>query len=180
MLSAFLMALHIIMHAVVAKSTPTTPLARFAAFKRAKSLHNGINVSCLEQTWNKEVLTQNGLKASDFELLKRPEFKSVRLLVAFEHFEDEKIPVEQIFPRIDNIVKQCRLYGFKLVICYHSGNFNGNNHQAETARIAGLWLKLTKRYMRISRGMLFLELLNEALYMDPKIWKDALHNEVWK
>ena len=177
-LGAIFIALHIIMHPGVAKSTPTTPVARLLAFKRAKSLNNGISVSWLEQTWNKELLTQKGLKNNDFELLKRLGFKSIRLPVAFEHFEDEKILVEQIFPRIDNIVKQCRLYGFKLIICYHSGNFNDNSYPAETSRIISLWLKLTKRYMHVSRDMLFFELYNEPRHMDPQIWKDAAYNIV--
>jgi endoglucanase len=164
------------MHISVAKSNPTTPPARLLAFKRAKSLDNGINVSWLEQTWNKDVLTQNGLKDSDLALLKKLGFKSIRLPVAFEYFETAHIPVEQIFSHIDNIVKQCNLYGFKLIIDYHYGNLTDTNYLSETPRVINLWLKLTKRYQHVSYDNLFFELYNEPLHMNPQIWKDAAYN----
>jgi len=37
-------------HPLVAKSNPTIPVARLTAFKRAKSLGNGVSFSWLEQT----------------------------------------------------------------------------------------------------------------------------------
>src|SRR5438105_1149120 len=77
----FVLLLYAITLPTIAKSNPTTPLARLIAFKRAKSLDNGISVSWLEQTWNKDVLTENGLKAGDFALLKQLGFKSIRLPV---------------------------------------------------------------------------------------------------
>src|ERR1700709_2093434 len=82
----------VLMHTGIAKSNPTTPPARALAFKRAQSLDNGISVSWLEQTWNKDILTQNGLKTTDLLLLKKLGFKSIRLPVAFEYFENKHIP----------------------------------------------------------------------------------------
>ena len=177
-LSRLALTLVITMHCIVAKSNPTTPADRLTAFKRAKSLDNGISVSWLEQTWNKDVLNKNALKSTDFELLKRLGFKSIRLPVAFSYFADQHIPDEQIFAHIDNIVKQCNLYGFKLVICYHSGNFNENNYLAETPQIIDLWSKLTKRYLHQGHENLFFELYNEPPHMNPQIWKDAAYNIV--
>jgi endoglucanase len=177
-ISTFMLVLYVTLYPLIAKSNPTTPAARLLAFKRAKSLDNGISVSWLEQTWNKDLLTGDVLKSTDFELLKKLGFKSIRLPVAFEYFEDKHIPDEQIFSRIDNIVRQCGLYGLKLVICYHSGSFNDNNYIAETSRIADLWLKLTKRYMNVNRDQLFFELYNEPPHVDPQTWKDAAYNLV--
>jgi len=162
----------------IAKSNPTTPVARVVAFKRAKSLDNGISVSWLEQTWNKDALSQNGLKKADFMLLKQLGFKSIRLPVAFEYFEAEHTPIEQIFTHIDNIVKKCNLYGFKLIIDYHNGNFNDANYLTETSKIINLWLKITKRYQHVSHDNLFFELYNEPPHMNPQIWKDAAYNIV--
>jgi endoglucanase len=166
------------MQAITAKSNPTTPSARLLAFKRARSLDNGVSVSWLEQTWNKSVLTQNGLKNTDLALLKKLGFKSIRLPVAFEHFDSEHIPVEQLFSHIDNIVKQCDLYGFKLIISYHYGNLNDTNYISETQRVINLWLKLTKKYKNTRYDNLFFELYNEPLHMNPQIWKDAAYNMV--
>ena len=131
-IGTFALVLSVLMFPHIAKSNPTTPAARLLAFKRAKSLDNGASVSWLEQTWNKGVLTENGLKPTDFTLLKQLGFKSIRLPVAFEFFENQKIPDEQIFSHIDNIVSQCSLYGFKLVIGYHYGNFNEKNYRNGT------------------------------------------------
>jgi endoglucanase len=177
-ISIFMLVIYVAMYPVIAKSNPTTPAARLLAFKRAKSLDNGISVSWLEQTWNKDILTADALTNIDFELLKRLGFTSIRLPVAFEYFEDKHIPDEQIFSHIDNIVRQCGLYGFKLVICYHSGSFNDDNYLTETPRIADLWVKLAKRYIHVSPDKLFFELYNEPPHMDPQKWKDAAYNIV--
>jgi endoglucanase len=166
------------MHPVIAKSNPTKPGDRLTAFKRAKSLDNGLSVSWLEQTWDNNVLNENTLKSADFAFLKRLGIKSIRLPVAFEYFEDKHIPDEQIFSHIDNIVKQCDLYGFKLIIDYHNGSFGENNYLTETPRIINTWLKLTKRYKNVSCDRLFFELYNEPPHMDPQIWKDAAYNIV--
>ena len=173
-----LLILTLIPHGYLAKSNPTTPVVRLLAFKRAKSLDNGISISWLEQTWNKDALTQNGLKDADLKLLKRLGFKSIRLPVAFEYFETAHIADELVLKCIDKVVSQCDLYGFKLIIGYHYGNFNEKNSVAETLRITNLWLKLTKRYKKESADKLFFELYNEPPHMDPQIWKDAAYNVV--
>jgi endoglucanase len=162
----------------LAKSNPTTPPERLMAFKRAKNLDNGITISWLERKWNKGVLNENGLKNSDLVLLKKLGFKSIRLPVAFEYFDTEHIPDEKVFSNIDKVVKQCRLYGFKLVIGYQYGELNEKNYLSETPRISNLWLKLTKRYMGEGYGQLFFELYSEPLHMDPKVWQDAAYNIV--
>jgi endoglucanase len=177
-IGTFVLIICVTIHPITAKSNPTTPIARLIAFKRAKSLDNGINVSWLGQPRDKDILTQNHLKLTDFKLLKKLGFKSIRLPVAFEYFEDQHIPIEQLFSHIDNIVKQCSLYGFKLIIDYQYGDFNENNYLVETPRIIDLWLKLTKRYKRVSGDKLFFELYNEPPHMDPQIWKDAAYNIV--
>ncbi len=158
---------------VIAKSNPTTQAARSAAFKRAKSLDNGVSFSWLEQTWNKDALAETRISDTDLLLLKKLGFKSIRLPVAFEYYENEHIADERIFSHIDNIVKQCGLYGFKLIIDYHNGNFNENNFPVETKTIINLWLKLAKRYKKVSDDDLFFEIYNEPPHMDPQVWKDA-------
>jgi endoglucanase len=168
--------LFIVVLAHIAKSNPTIPNSRLIAFKRAKSLDNGITISWFEQTWNKDVLAKKPLKSTDFELLKKLGIKSIRLPVAFGYFESEHIPVEQLFTHIDNFVKQCNLYGFKLIIDYHNGKFNDTNYNTETPKLINLWIKLTKRYAHVSHDMLFFELYNEPPHMDPQIWKDAAFN----
>ena len=168
----------IAMPANIAKSNPTTPISRLIAFKRAKSLDNGISISWYEQTWNKDILAKKPLKTTDFELLKQLGFKSLRLPVAFAYFESEHIPVEQLFTHIDNFVKQCSQYGFKVIIDYHNGNFNDTNYNTETPKLIDLWTKLAKRYAHVSHDNLFFELYNEPPHMDPQIWKDAAYNIV--
>ncbi|HZY38382.1 MAG TPA: cellulase family glycosylhydrolase, partial [Mucilaginibacter sp.] len=122
----------VVAHPLIAKSNPTIPAARLTTFKRAKSLDGGVSISWLEQTWNREALAENHLTNTDFLLLKKIGFKSIRLPVAFEYYENKDVDDEQIFSHIDNIVKQCRLYGVKLIIDYHGGNFNENNFREET------------------------------------------------
>ncbi len=173
-----IMWLTLISSSIIAKSNPTVPQARLTAFKRAKSLDNGISVSWLEQTWNSNIFKEKALKSSDFQLLKHLGFKSVRIPVAFEYFASQHIPVEQIFSQIDNIVKQCSLYGLKLIIDYHGGGFNDNNYKDETKTITNTWLTIAKRYRQVNANELFFELYNEPPHMDPQIWKDAAYNIV--
>ncbi|MBD1393911.1 glycoside hydrolase family 5 protein [Mucilaginibacter glaciei] len=166
------------MQALVAKSNPNLPTARQLAFKRALSLNNGVSVSWLEQTWNKDNLGQTATKIIDFKLIKQLGFKSIRLPVAFNYFDTTGIPVEKVFTHIDEVLKQCKLYGIKLIIDYHYGNLNDNNYLTETKKLISLWLILTKRYIRESPENVFFELYNEPPHMDPKVWKDAVYNIV--
>ncbi|WP_162276886.1 glycoside hydrolase family 5 protein [Mucilaginibacter pedocola] len=166
------------MHSLNAKSKPTPSNERLEAFKRAKSLNNGVSVSWLEQWWNKDALSVSHIKTSDYELLRTLKITTIRLPVAFEHFESTKIPVEKVFTHIDEVLKQCRLYGIKLIIDYHYGKINDNNYLTETPKVINSWLLLTKRYIRESPNVLFFEIYNEPPHMDPKVWKDAAYNIV--
>jgi endoglucanase len=162
----------------VAKSNPRVPADRLTAFKRARSLDNGVSVSWLEQTWSKDMLNSNPLKTSDYELMKKLGFKSIRLPVAFTHFEGQQVPLEQVLARVDEVWKRCKQYGFKLIVDYHYGNFKDDNYLTETPKIINLWEKLAKRYINESHDGLFFEIYNEPPHMDPKIWKDAAYNIV--
>ncbi|MDP9078442.1 MAG: glycoside hydrolase family 5 protein [Bacteroidota bacterium] len=172
----FILILSIAVPAHIAKSNPSTPNSRLVAFKRAKSLDNGITISWFEQTWNKDILAKNPLKVTDFELLKKLGFKSLRLPVAFSYFQSQNIPVEQLFSHIDNFVKQCGLYGFKVIIDYHSGNLDDTNYNSETSKLIELWTKLAKRYIHVNHDELFFELYNEPPHMNPQTWKDVAFN----
>jgi len=162
----------------LAKSSPKMQQARSLAFKRAQSLDNGISISWLEQTWVKQTFAEEGLKKNDLELLKKLGFKSIRLPVAFSWFQEQHIPDEQVYKRIDQVVKQCHDYGFKLVIDYHYGKLNDSNYLVETPIIINRWLKIVKRYIHTSADDVFFELYNEPPRIDPKVWKDAAYNIV--
>jgi len=159
-----------------AKSKPKTAPNRVIAFKRAQSLNNGVSVSWLEQTWNKNILDTVELKPADFKLLKKLGFKSIRLPVAFAYFETQGTPMDKLLACIDDVVKQCNEYGFKLIIDYHAGELNDSNYLTETPRIINLWQLLAKRYLNQSADNLFFELYNEPPHMDPQTWKDAIYN----
>jgi endoglucanase len=162
----------------IAKSSPKNINARALVFKRAATLNNGISFSWLEQTWNKNSLRQGAINDTDFKLIKRLGFRSIRLPVAFTYFESAGVPAAEILEYIDNVVKQCHRYGFKLVLDYHYGNLNDINGNAETVKIITLWTKLAKRYKHIDAGELFFELYNEPPHMNPDVWKDVAYNVV--
>lgn len=158
-----------------AKSKPTVSAERATAFKRAKSLDNGISISWLEQTWNKDILKAD-IDQRDFSLLKALGFKSVRLPVAFNFFEQQKLPLNDVLAQIDRVLKLCNKYGFKLVLDYHYGELNDNNFLTETPKIINLWLILAKRYKGVSADNLLFEIYNEPPPMNPQVWKDAAYN----
>ncbi|GGH16318.1 glycoside hydrolase family 5 protein [Mucilaginibacter phyllosphaerae] len=168
----------IITHGSIAKNNPTRLNERQVAFKRAKSLDNGVSLSWLEQTWNKDVLGIKPIKKSDFELIKKLGFKSVRLPVAFAYFRANNVPVEKVFTHIDEVLKQCTVYGLKLIIDYHYGNLNDTNYLTETPKIINQWMILTKRYIRENPEKVFFEIYNEPGRINPKVWKDAAYNIV--
>ena len=145
-------------------------------FKRVQSLDNGISISWLEQTWDKNILDEAAIKPSDFQLLKKLGFKSIRLPVAFEYFQANNSSINKILERVDEILKLCHLYGFKLIICYHSGNLTENTYQVETPKVIELWTTLSKRYINQNADNLFFELYNEPPHMNPGIWEDAANN----
>jgi endoglucanase len=162
----------------LAKSNPTQPISRALLFQRAASLDNGVSISWLEQTWNTDLLQQIPVKNTDFALLKRLGFKSIRLPVAFSYFDSMQISRGEVFARIDEIVKQCKAFGFKLIIDNHYGNLNDSNYQTETPRIINLWLNVAKRYQKESNNFLFFEIYNEPPRMNPQAWKDVAYNIV--
>jgi endoglucanase len=166
------------MHITNAKNKPKYFADRQTAFRRASGLDKGISISWLEQTWNAGILDTDEIKKTDYALLKKLGFKSIRLPVAFEYFEDRQIPLQKVFSHIDAIVKQCNLYGLKLVIVYHYGNINDNNYVSETQKTINLWQILAKRYQNVSADNLFFEVYNEPPHMDPQRWKDAAYNIV--
>ncbi|MEO6149264.1 MAG: cellulase family glycosylhydrolase [Mucilaginibacter sp.] len=151
---------------------------RQTAFKRAKSLDNGISISGLEQTWNANILNKEVLTNSDLILLKKLGFKSIRLPVAFKYFQTKHIPSQRVFTKIDRVVKQCKAYGFKLVIDYHYGSLTDTSYLTETPQIINFWLQIAKRYSNERTDYLFFEIYNEPPHMDPKVWKDAAYNIV--
>ncbi|HEY0245219.1 MAG TPA: cellulase family glycosylhydrolase [Mucilaginibacter sp.] len=176
MLIRFFLLLAIVIHCLIAKSNPTAPGERETAFKRAKSLDNGVSISWLEQTWSKDILNENALHPADFALLKKLGFKSIRLPVAFTYFELHNIPVEKVLTVIDGVIKQCNVYGIKLIIDYHYGELDNDNYISETQRVINTWSLLAKRYINKNPDDLLFELYNEPPHMDPQIWKDAAYN----
>ncbi|MDO3626596.1 glycoside hydrolase family 5 protein [Mucilaginibacter sp. BT774] len=150
-----------------------------AVFKRAQSLDNGVSIPWLEQTWNKNILDSNVISTSDFRLLKQLGFKCIRLPVAFRYFQTNNSFDPKLFERIDQIIRLCHLYGFKVVICYHSGNLDENTYASESQSIISLWKMLAKKYYLQSADDLFFELYNEPPHMNPDTWQNAA-NEIIK
>lgn len=155
------------------KTDIKNPDAKTIAFKRAKGLDNGVSISWLEQTWNAGILDKGGINEADFKLLKQLGFKCIRLPVAFAHFENNNNLMQKVIKHVNEIFRLCRLYGFKLIICYHSGNLNDNNYLTETPKIAALWTTLGEMYKHQNADNLFFELYNEPPHMNPDVWKNA-------
>ena len=151
---------------------------RAKAFERASSLNNGISISWLERNWNKNILTDDVVNESDFILLKQLGFHSIRLPVAFKYFETQHIPINEVFIRIDSVIRFCKKYKLKLVLDYHYGELNDNNYLKETPEIIKTWISLAKRYNNISADLLLFEIYNEPPHMNPQLWKDAAYNIV--
>jgi endoglucanase len=166
------------MFAFNAKSNPISQIITPEVMNRAKSLDCGISISWLDQTWNKAILDTFEVNKNDFRVLKTLGFKTIRLPVAFAFFESEGIPDAKVLALVDEVVKQCKLYNFKLIIDYHYGKLNDTNYLTETPKIIAFWLKLTKRYSHESPDNLFFELYNEPPHMNPQVWKDAAYNIV--
>lgn len=141
-------------------------------------LNNGISISWLEQTWNKDILTTDGVKPADLQLLKQLGFKTIRLPVAFRYFEKLHVPQQQVMARIDKVWALCRQYGFKLIIDYHYGDLADSNYISATKNIINTWKIIAKKYLHTDANALFYEIYNEPPPMNPQIWKDAAYNIV--
>lgn len=170
--------LAIVILCICAKSNPKPSDDKITVFKRAQSLDNGINISWLEQVWDKNALDSIEIKPTDFKLLKKLGFKSIRLPVAFAYYEKQQIPMNRVLARIDHVIKECEQYGFKLIIDYHGGYLNDSNYLTETPKIINTWNILTKRYLKQNNNTLFFELYNEPEKVTPQTWKYTAHNIV--
>ena len=161
-----------------AKSSPFFLQERQIAFNRAKTLDNGISISWLEQTWNKNTLQTAGVKDTDLKLLKTLGFKTIRLPVAFRYFEENHVPLQQVLLQVDRVWKLCRQYGFKLIIDYHYGDLADSNYVSATKNIINTWNILTRKYRNADYNSLFFEIYNEPPPINPQVWKDAAYNIV--
>lgn len=161
-----------------AKTKPIDNGQRNVLFAKAAGLNNGVSISWLEQTWNANALQHKPFADADFVLLKKLGFKSIRLPVAFEYYNDKKITTAHILPYVDAVLKQCKLYGFKLIIDYHGGQINDNNYAEATKKAIINWLTICRHYKKESPDRLFFEIYNEPPHMDPQKWKDAAYNIV--
>lgn len=160
-----------------AKTKPMFADNREWLFARAARLNNGINISWLEQTWNKDILNDTTIQRSDFVLLKKLGFGTVRLPVAFNYFDSTHVEPELVFKQIDKVLNLCKTYNLNLIIDYHYGNLKNDNYLTETPKIIDLWQKLAKRYINESADKLFFDIYNEPVVAD-QIWKDAAYNIV--
>jgi len=146
-------------------------------FKRAARLNNGINISWLEQTWNRNIVSDTVIQRGDFVLLKKLGFSTIRLPVAFTYFADQKIELNTVFKRIDGVIKLCKEYNFNLIVDYHSGKLTNDNYLTETPKIIDTWQKVAKYYIAESPDRLFFDVYNEPV-VNGQVWKDAAYNIV--
>jgi len=162
---------------IYAKTKPMFADNREWLFKRAAKLNNGINISWLEQTWSRNIMSDTGVRRSDFALLKKLGFSTVRLPVAFTYFEGKQIELTAVFKRIDKVLKLCKEFGFTLIVDYHTGNLKNDNYLTETPKIIALWQKVAEYYIDESADRLFFDIYNEPTVND-QVWKDAAYNIV--
>ncbi|WP_231426302.1 glycoside hydrolase family 5 protein [Pedobacter sp. Leaf250] len=140
------------------------------AYARANNIKLGINVSWLEQTWNASGLYKRKLKQPDFELLSSIGVNTIRLPVAFERFylsgsvEEKKA----LLSNIDDIIKQCKRYNFKLILVNHYGTLKNESLPSDVKRLNNLWNSLEERYKDVQSTMLYFELFNEPALEDSK------------
>jgi hypothetical protein len=69
-----------------------------------------------------------------------------RPFVAFEHLQTTGRPIQKALKHLYETLKQCELYGFKLLNCYHFVDLYDNNYLTETQQLISFGQILTKRY----------------------------------
>lgn len=133
-------------------------------------LGHGINVSWLEQYWNPQVLYRDKLTDSDFRLISRLGFKTIRLPVAFQQFyiQGSDVQKTKLLSDIDAVIRKSIRYHIKLVLVNHYGNLRADHLQYDTQQLLALWTFLEKRYRKISSNSLYFELLNEPVISDQQ------------
>jgi endoglucanase len=171
-----LLGLHSSSQAQTAKTKPIGNGQRNVLFNKAKELDNGVNISWLEQTWNAGALQHKPFGKTDYLLLKKLGFKNIRLPVAFEYYRSKGISMNRILTQVDVVLKECKHYGFKLIIDYHGGKIADNNDVAATKEAISNWLYICKHYRNESAGNLFYDIYNEPPHMNPEHWKNAANN----
>jgi endoglucanase len=120
----------------------------------------------------------NAITAYDFRLLKQSGFKTISLPIAFEYFRSDDRAMRKVTGYIDGILKLCSLYGFKLIICYHSGDLNNDNYTAETQRVIEIWQKSPEKYLHYGPAKLFFDIFNEPPRITPDYWKNMANNVI--
>ena len=167
--------------------TYTVLNAQSLAWRRAKTMGMGIDLSWLENYWNGtpsdgyrnylDLLRLAGRK-EDLELMHRLGFTTLRLPVAFNYWTSDKLPYKitetGYFAAIDSILKWAGQYHLKVIIDNHNGSLDDSVKVMQALpRVEAIWRQIASHYKYTNPDEVFFELYNEPHYISDIQWKEC-------
>lgn len=167
--------------------TYTVLNAQSLAWRRAKTMGMGIDLSWLENYWNGtpsdgyrnylDLLRLAGRK-EDLELMHRLGFTTLRLPVAFNYWTSDKPPYKitetGYFTAIDSILKWAGQYHLKVIIDNHNGSLDDSVKVMQALpRVEAIWRQIASHYKYTNPDEVFFELYNEPHYISDIQWKEC-------
>lgn len=161
--------------------------AQSLAWKRAKTLGMGINLSWLENYWNgspadgyRNYLDMNSIsgRKKDLAFMHQLGFKTLRLPVAFSYWTSDKPPYKIIetkyFTAIDSILKWAKEYHLRVIIDNHYGPLDDSNKVMQALpEEEAIWQQVASHYKNTNPDEVFFEIYNEPHYISNAQWKQC-------
>ena len=158
--------------------------------RKFEGFEKGINLGgwLSQNTLTKEHM-DSFIKESDIEKIASMGVDHIRLPIDYSVIETEDCEdIESGYTYIDNCYSWCRKYGLNMILDLHKAAgyiFDDSDNCKDffldaklKQRFINLWIKLAKRYGKLSDNMAF-EILNEVVDPDVKdIWNDIAEETI--
>ncbi|NEV94526.1 cellulase family glycosylhydrolase [Psychroflexus sp. YR1-1] len=140
-----------------------------------KTTAQGVNVTGLQETWEKNLSLRPKTYRKTFRSLNRNDIEAVRIPVDIEHFLTLDDPSrKRRFIRLLNKIIRYQKNDKPLILAYFNHNLAHDNFKSEAALMAKNWIKLLKSLnrRRFLRHDIYIEIANEP-QIYPREWKQS-------
>jgi endoglucanase len=141
----------------------------------AQKINGGVNVSWLQQTWDKPLDLLDRNIEPTLKHIKKLGFKNVRIPVALDMFcqPNSANLTQDIINKLGETYNVCDKLGLSMIISYHDGKiyYGSDNRWYERDRILWMWKQLQNKFRGMGYNDLFFELYNEPT-AERIAWKE--------
>jgi endoglucanase len=156
------------------------------AWRRAKAMGKGMNLSWMDQRWNgtaaedhRDYVDLDNLPyiKKQIALMHELGFRLLRFPVCFELWYENETPYRLLKPEyyagLDSVIRWTADKKMMLIIDNHHGTLSPAHIESDTKRICAIWSEVAKRYARSDSERIFFEIFNEPNQVSKEDWTNS-------